>query len=41
MCNEIMSEFEFFIYLMDEIVIRKTLWLGLNSRSDIKICCLF
>ena len=23
-CNEIMSEFEFFIYLMDDIVIRKT-----------------
>ena len=40
-CNEIMSEFEFFIYFMDEIVIRKNLWIGLNSRSDIKNCCLF
>ena len=40
-CNEIISEFECFINFMDEIVIRKILWIGLNSRSDIKRCCLF
>ena len=40
-CNEIISEFEWFKYFMDEIVIRKNLWMGSNSRSDIKRCCLF
>ena len=40
-CSEKISEFECFIYFMDEIVIRKKLWMGLNSRSDIKRCCLF
>ena len=37
-CNEIISDFECFIHFMDEIVIRKNLWMGLNSRSDIKRC---
>ena len=40
-CNEIISEFESFMYFMDEIVILKNLWIGLNSRSDRKRCCLF
>ena len=40
-CNEIISEFNCFMYFMDEIVIHKILWIGLNSRSDIKKCCLF
>ena len=40
-CNQIISEFDCFIYFMDEVVIRKNLWMGLNSRSDIKRCCLF
>ena len=40
-CKEIISEFECFIYFMDEIVIRKKLWMVLNSRFDIKRCCLF
>ena len=41
-CNEIISEFESFMYFMDEIVIlKKSLWIGLNSRSDIKKCGLF
>ena len=35
-CNEIISEFEWFMYFMDEIVIRKNLWMGSHSRSDIK-----
>ena len=34
--NEIISEFEFFMYFMDEYVYRKNLWIGLNSRSDLK-----
>ena len=32
-----MSEFVFFEYFMDEIVILKNLWIGLNSKSDTKI----
>ena len=40
-CNEIISEFECFIYFMDGNVIRKNLWMGLNSRSDIERGCLF
>ena len=40
-CNEIISEFKCFTFFMDEIVIRKNLWMGLNSRSDIKRCCFF
>ena len=40
-CNEIISEFECFMYFKDEIVFLKNLWIGLNSRSDIKKCCLF
>ena len=40
-CNEIISEFECFIYFMDEIMIRKNVRMGLYSRSDIKRCCLF
>ena len=39
--TEIISEFECFMYFMDEIVILKNLWIGLNSRSDIKKCSLF
>ena len=31
-----MSEFVFFEYFVDEIVILKNLWIGLNSKSDIK-----
>ena len=38
---KIISEFECFMYFMDEIVILKNLWIGLNSRSDIKKYCLF
>ena len=33
-----MSEFVFFEYFIDEIVILKNLWIGLNSKSDIKSC---
>ena len=40
-CNEIISEFECFIYFIDEIVIMKILWMGLNSRSGKKRCRLF
>ena len=40
-CNEMMSEFVFFKYFMDEIVILKNLCIGLNSKSDLKSCCLF
>ena len=40
-CREIVSEFECFMYFMDEIITRKNLWIGLNPRSDIKRCCLF
>ena len=40
-CNEMVSEFIFFKYFIDEIVILKNLWIGLNSKSDIKTCCLF
>ena len=34
-CNEMISEFVFFTYFMDEILILKNLWIGLNSKSDI------
>ena len=40
-CYEIISEFECFMYFMDDIMILKNLWIGLNSRSDIKRGCLF
>ena len=40
-CREIISEFECFLYFRDEIVTRKNLWIGLNSRSDMTRCCLF
>ena len=40
-CREIISEIEFFMYFMDEIVTLKNLCIGLNSKSDIKRCCLF
>ena len=36
-----MSEFVFFKYFIDEIVILKNLWICLNSKSDIKSCCLW
>ena len=41
MCREIISEFESFMYLINEIVTQKILRIGLNSRSDMKRCCLF
>ena len=40
-CRETMSEFEFFMYFMDEIVTGKNLRIVLNSRSDLRRCCLF
>ena len=40
-CKEIISEIVFFVYLIDESVTRKTLWIDLNSRPDIYSCCLF
>ena len=40
-CNELISEFECFIYFMDEIVIRKNLWMDSNSRFDIRRCFCF
>ena len=40
-CREIISKFECFVFFMDEIVTRNNFWIGLNSRSDKKRCCLF
>ena len=40
-CKETVSELVFFVYLIDEIVTRKNLWIGLNSKSDIYSRCLF
>ena len=40
-CKEIISEIVFFMYLIDESVTRKTLWIDRNSRPDIYSCCLF
>ena len=36
MCEETFSELVSFVYLMNEIVTPKNLWIGLNSRSDNK-----
>ena len=34
-CGEIKSDFEFFMYFMDEVVTLKKLRIGPNSKSDI------
>ena len=39
--SEKISELVFLTYLIDEIVILKNLWMGLNSKLEIKSCCLF
>ena len=39
-CRKLISEFACFVYFMDEIVTRKNLWVGLNSKSDMKRRCL-
>ena len=40
-CSEIISEFVFVPYFIDDIVILKNLRIGRNSKSVMKNCCLF
>ena len=40
-CKEIISEIVFFVYLIDESVTRKFLWIDLNSRPDIYIVVVY